>query len=269
MLSLPFSLSLGFGESLPDTVARTSRVNAKRPDRSVGGEIITISFKAPHEVKEVRLTAFSKSGMAKVLVRKAQASVTNTVGGQDQVSTIDVAELYSFDQKSRGSYGRHNETGYIMLSANNWVETNLNKPNVNSISLRVEGYSHNDATLLVELASPEGFNYYDFTVTREPAHIYDPIGDGTYPPPRGGPSGRGSYYAWYKGNDGWGRCYEWTTGGDVLNGGNPVSNYLCEAVAPSHYEWGRSNNGYTRCYQVTPNGYYLHEGSPVSDYLCK
>jgi hypothetical protein len=145
----------------------------------------------------------------------------------------------------------------------------LNKPNVNSISLRVEGYSHNDATLLVELASPEGFNYYDFTVTREPAHIYDPIGDGTYPPPRGGPSGRGSYYAWYKGNDGWGRCYEWTTGGDVLNGGNPVSNYLCEAVAPSHYEWGRSNNGYTRCYQVTPNGYYLHEGSPVSDYLCK
>ena len=79
----------------------------------------------------------------------------------------------------------------------------------------------------------------------------------------------GSYYDWARSQNGWGNCYQWTTDGHVLNGGQPVSAYLCEANHPTSYRWARAQNGWGACYQYTPNGYVLNNGQPVSNYLCE
>lgn len=79
----------------------------------------------------------------------------------------------------------------------------------------------------------------------------------------------GSYYNWGKAQNGWGYCYEYTCAGDVLNQGQPVSNYMCESVRPSYYNWGRAQNGWGYCYQYTPYGVTMNKGMPVSNYSCE
>ena len=79
----------------------------------------------------------------------------------------------------------------------------------------------------------------------------------------------GSYYDWGRAQNGYGYCYEWTCYGDVLNQGQPVSNYSCEAVRPSYFNWGRAQNGWGYCYQYTPQGLTMNQGQPVSNYSCE
>lgn len=84
-----------------------------------------------------------------------------------------------------------------------------------------------------------------------------------------GMSCTGTYFDWGRAQNGWGYCYEWTCAGDVLNQGQPVSNYACEAVRPSYFDWGRAQNGWGYCYQYTPQGLTMNAGQPVSNYSCE
>lgn len=79
----------------------------------------------------------------------------------------------------------------------------------------------------------------------------------------------GSYYNWGRGRNGFGYCYQYACTGATLNGGQPVSNYSCEAVRPSYVDWGRGQNGWGYCYQYTPYGVSMNEGKPVSNYSCE
>lgn len=79
----------------------------------------------------------------------------------------------------------------------------------------------------------------------------------------------GSYFDWGRGFDGWGHCYEWTNEGEVLNGGRPMPEELCEASAPSYFSWARGRDGYTYCYRFTPTGLPLNGGAPVPNSLCR
>jgi hypothetical protein len=79
----------------------------------------------------------------------------------------------------------------------------------------------------------------------------------------------GSYYAWGQAQNGWGYCYEWASPDQVLNGGRPVPNYLCEQVDPSHFYWGQGRNGFGYCYQWTSNGLVLNEGTPQANNYCE
>lgn len=84
-----------------------------------------------------------------------------------------------------------------------------------------------------------------------------------------GMSCTGAYYNWGKAQNGFGYCYEWACNGSPLNGGQPVSNYLCESVRASYYDWGKAQNGWGYCYQYTPYGVAMNQGQPVSDYMCE
>lgn len=79
----------------------------------------------------------------------------------------------------------------------------------------------------------------------------------------------GSYYDWGRGQNGWGYCYQWSYDGYILNGGQPVPNYLCESTHPSAYNWGRGMDGWGYCYQWTPYGVPMNEGRPVANYSCE
>lgn len=85
-----------------------------------------------------------------------------------------------------------------------------------------------------------------------------------YPPPY-----NSSYYAWGRAQNGWGYCYQWASTGQVLNSGQPVSDYNCESVSPSFYNWGRAQNGWGYCYHYTPQGYVMNQGQPVNNYSCE
>lgn len=81
--------------------------------------------------------------------------------------------------------------------------------------------------------------------------------------------GSRTYYDWGRARNGYGYCYEWTNDGQVLNGGQPQSNFYCEERRPSFYDWGRAQNGYGYCYQYTPYGVPMNEGNPQSNFYCE
>ena len=80
---------------------------------------------------------------------------------------------------------------------------------------------------------------------------------------------RGSYFNWGRGRDGFGYCYEWTRNGQVLNGGQPVPEHLCERRNPSYFEWARARNGWGNCYRFTPYGVVMNQGQPQSYGYCE
>lgn len=83
------------------------------------------------------------------------------------------------------------------------------------------------------------------------------------------PTSYGSYYNWGRAQNGWGYCYEWTYEGYVLNGGQPVGDYLCESTRPSYYGWGAAQNGWGYCYHYTPDGLAMNNGQAMANYLCE
>lgn len=87
------------------------------------------------------------------------------------------------------------------------------------------------------------------------------------PPPYN--PGQGSYYDWGTGKNGYGYCYQWSNSGQVLNGGSPQPNYLCEQRRQSYYMWNRAYNGYGYCYQYTPYGVPMNAGASQPNYLCE
>lgn len=78
-----------------------------------------------------------------------------------------------------------------------------------------------------------------------------------------------SRYDWGLAQNGFGYCYEFTREGNVLNGGQPVPNYLCEQVRPSRVDWGTATNGYGYCFQWTPYGVPMNEGRSIDAYNCE
>ncbi len=83
------------------------------------------------------------------------------------------------------------------------------------------------------------------------------------------PGHSGSYFDWGTGQNGWGYCYEWASNGEVLNGGRPVGNWLCERENPSYFYWGQAVNGWGYCYQWTPYGVAMNEGRPMANRQCE
>ena len=88
-----------------------------------------------------------------------------------------------------------------------------------------------------------------------------------YPYPN--PYPQNVYYDWGQGQDGFAYCYEYTADGRVLNAGQPVAPYNCEARHPSHATWGRGQDGWGYCFQYSPYNIVMNAGQPISDYICE
>lgn len=276
-LPTPTMLSLAYGPSLPAALRGATIIDTVGPSRSAGGEVIDIQFVNPKTVTSVKLSAFTLSGKGSVLMHNVEATMAGN-------TAFALGELFSFAQKGQGLYTDHG--GLIMLGTGNYVTTNVNKQLID-LKLQVEGFTANDATLLVQADTVEGLNYYDFKVTRAPVSVphpqpvpqpVPPPFPPPFPPPLPPPPvpyphpyphphpypGNGSYYNWGQGQDGYGHCYQYASNGGVLNDGSPVDNMYC---GRTRYQWGTGNDGYTHCYEYGGN-YVLNDGSPVDNMYC-
>lgn len=149
--TIPVELNVGYGPSLPGDKAGDSLVDPRNPSRATGGERISIAFRTPKNISAIRLTAYSKSGVGKILVRNVVAD------------SALMPELFKFDQVVSGM--PENYQGLVMLPAGSYVASMPNRP-LKAIDFVVEGFAHNDATILLELDSAEGFALADFVVKR-------------------------------------------------------------------------------------------------------
>lgn len=163
-LQLPVKLSLGFGSSFPENVVVSSVIDPTLPSRAVGGEVITINLGSEKQVRAVRLKGFSTSGLGKILVRNAFLISPNKETGIDD--NLALSQLSHFSAGGIGVFEEHKPTGLVFLSNQGFVETYLQKP-ATQLKLVVEGYYNNDASLLVEIESPDGFKYEEIQVQRE------------------------------------------------------------------------------------------------------
>lgn len=240
------SLNLAFGPSLPADQLDSTNVDTKGLTRANGGETIRITFKRPTMISSIQLAGYSASSMGAAVIRDAKAMIHTDAGD----ATISLGELFNFNLNGFGQF--QNYKGNVMLGNNNFIQSPLGLA-VSELSFQVEGFRHSDATLLMQMVTDSELEYYDFRVDRV-AVIAPPS-----PPPHNRP-----YFKFAQGRDGWGHCYQYTGDGRVLNGGMPVSNYLC---GNSTYQWGRGRDGYTYCYEVG-GGFYLNQGQPVANYLC-
>lgn len=157
---------MGFGPSLPENILSTTLLDPAHPNRTTPGELITVEFKSLKDVKEVRLTAYSKAGDGSVLIRKVSASILDASHTPAQVTSVDLPELYDASVARSGNFSRYEKTGNVMLKAYNHISMDLNQT-AQKLAFQVEGFKNNDTTLLIEVFSPNGFQYYDFTIHRD------------------------------------------------------------------------------------------------------
>lgn len=149
---IPVNLEISYGSSLPGTEKEgETLIDEAGPSRASGGEHIVIRFRTPKTLSSIKLTAFSKSGRGRVLVRKA-------VAGNALVPDL-------FEYRAGGDVLVENHRGLNMLRAGGAVEANLARA-VDLLDLNVEGYDHNDATVMIQLESADGFAFEDFVITR-------------------------------------------------------------------------------------------------------
>lgn len=149
--TIPVELDFAYGNSLPGTKAGDTYVDPDGPSRMNGGERISIRFRNPKAITALRLTAYSKSGLGKVLVRNAVAD------------SALMPELFKFSDAKNGQ--PENYKGLVMLNAGSYIESTPNRA-LQNIEVTVEGFANNDSTILVELNSAEGFAYSDFVIRR-------------------------------------------------------------------------------------------------------
>lgn len=160
--TIPVELSLGLGSSVPDSLKDNAMIDKTGPSRRGGGEQITLTFREPKAITSLKLTAYSKSGAGKVLVRR----VLNQVE-QDGKSVNDPMVEFFVPSQAVGVYEDYQ--GLVMLPAEGYVE-NTPSSLVEKLTIVAEGFTNNDATLMIELKSDEGFSVEDFRLRREFGH---------------------------------------------------------------------------------------------------
>lgn len=160
MATLPWTAQatesrIGIGPSVPD-IAGLARVGTAGVDRPTGGERILIKFTVPQTISNFKITAYSSSRQGSVLLHGMTASLQ--ANGTTRSVPLDPVKGKLADGQS--------------------VEI---KPQqlISALELQAEGYSHNDASLLLEMTAVE-VGTLDGTVER--IH-HSP------PPPRRVPNG--------------------------------------------------------------------------------
>lgn len=149
--AIPVELDFAYGQSLPGTKAGDTFTDPRGPSRNTGGEKISISFRTPKTISAIRLTAYSKSGTGKILIRNVVAD------------SALMPELFKFADVKLGAPVDYQ--GLVMLNAGSYVETLPARP-IQNMAITVEGFTSNDTTILVELASADGFAHSDFLIRR-------------------------------------------------------------------------------------------------------
>lgn len=148
-------LNIALGTSVPTDGTGQTFVQKNGPSRSAGGEHILIKFAKPKTVAEIKLTAYSSGKAGKVLIHSATG-----INGPTKV-TLD--GLYLFAKVTNG-----NPTNYknlVMLNDTTSVSVAPSQA-FQQIDIVAEGFTNNDASLLVQVVSQDGLPAEEFIMSR-------------------------------------------------------------------------------------------------------
>lgn len=149
-------LSLALGASVPKDASGKTFVQKTALSRASGGEKITLRLGARKTVSAVKLVGYSKSGQGKALVRKATAF--------DGATATPVEALYVF-AKAPLAGKPTNQNNLVLLTNGAFVDVAVGQT-ASRFELEVEGYSNNDASLLLQITFADGLQMEEFLVTR-------------------------------------------------------------------------------------------------------
>jgi hypothetical protein len=152
-------LSVGFGTGVPKD-GSTSTVEKSGPSRVAGGERFTITFRNYKTVSRIRLTGFSASKKGKILIHSALGFVTYDDGKKSQTNFEGLSQ---FAQATNGNPDNYQNN--VMLEDGHYVEVTPNAP-FNQIQIVVEGFTNNDAAMLLQMEATESLSLQDFVIHR-------------------------------------------------------------------------------------------------------
>lgn len=149
------NVNLAIGSSVPATdpdkgIKSIVTAPGGGPSRRSGGEVVGFGFfnaKNKKELKlsitKVRVMGFSKSGKGKVLMHNV-----GTVPETARWIYEPLLKYAKLDQDSRAE----NHNGKVMLREGDWATVTPEKPlNVSRMLFTIEGFSHNDGSLNIQL----------------------------------------------------------------------------------------------------------------------
>jgi hypothetical protein len=152
-------VAIGFGTSVPKdgSVTTTERTGISRAG---GGERFTVTFRNYKTVNRIRLTGYSTGKAGKVLVHTALGLVTYDNGTHEQ---INFEGLSQFAKATAGNPTNYNNNS--MLENTHYVEVTPNAP-FNELQITVEGFTNNDASMVMELETAEDLPAEDYIIHR-------------------------------------------------------------------------------------------------------
>lgn len=148
-------LKLGVGPSVPADPTGETYVLPSGPSRASGGEHINIKFNGPKLISEVRLTSFSSGHAGKSLIHSAK--------GLTGATTVSLDGLFQFSKVTMGN--PVNYQSLVMLPDTAWVAIAPNQP-FSQLDIVIEGFTNNDASILVQVTSNDSLTVSEFLVTR-------------------------------------------------------------------------------------------------------
>lgn len=154
-------LNVAFGSSVPKDNSGQTHVAKSGISRNAGGERIVFQFRNSQNIERIRLTGFSASRAGRVLVREVKTPLGS------------VPSLSVFKQVTAGN--PENYKDLVRLSDSQYVETVFGQP-VKRVEIVVEGFSDNDAALLVNLTLAGDVPLSDFVVRRKGGNSGERIG---------------------------------------------------------------------------------------------
>lgn len=146
-------LNIAIGTSVPMTADLLSLKSG--PSRAGGGERFIMKFAGTKTITGIKLSAFSTA-------RNGKALIHNAVGVKG-TTKVALDGLYKFGAPSTGNPTNHN--GKNMLTDSSSVEIAPNAQ-FSQLEFTIEGYTNDDASVLLQVTSTDELSLGDFLVTR-------------------------------------------------------------------------------------------------------
>lgn len=146
-------LSVAVGSSVP--MAAEYLVLKSGPSRASGGERFIVKFAGAKTLTAIRISAFSTARNGKALIHNAV--------GLNGAAKVSLDGLYKFSAVTAGNPTNHN--GKNMLTDSSFVEVAPNAA-FTQLEFTIEGYTNDDASVLLQVSSADELELADFLVTR-------------------------------------------------------------------------------------------------------
>lgn len=156
-------LNVAIGTSVP--TSEQNLILPHGPSRASGGERFIVKFAGPKMITGIKISAFS-------VARSGKALIHNAVGSSG-ATKIALEGLYKFGVSTTGNPTNYN--GKNMLTDSSSIEIVPNQA-FNQLEITVEGFTNDDASILLQITSDAELALEDFLVTRTGPKSVESVG---------------------------------------------------------------------------------------------